>query len=786
MCCPKGKKGALMQICPIVPVYEIIFFPGVIAPLFITRPSSIRAIKNANDSNGLVFVSMKKSMTSKLEQTTDINEIGTVCKILQTVNLPDGVIKVVLEGVYRSKIIKFIPGDVLRDVEVEEIHSVNNSDKNDSEALRRSVYSEFETYVRLNPKLSEEILRSVIDIADLDFFSDFVASHSTLKLSQKQILLEETDVIVRLKKILTMLTSENELLTLERNIHEKVRNELDKGQRQYYLREQLKVIQEELGESDPLNETIDLRKKAEDACLPKEVKEKLDREISRYSRMLPISPEATVSRSYIDWLLSLPWQTSSEDHLDLVKAKKILEQDHYGLDEPKERILEFLAVKKLAKEDMRVQVLCFVGPPGVGKTSLGKSIARTMGRKFVNMSLGGLRDEAEIRGHRRTYVGALPGRIIQKIKQAEVNNPVLLMDEIDKVGSDFRGDPASALLEVLDPEQNANFTDSFLEVSFDLSKVIFITTANSTSTIPRPLLDRMEVISLPGYVAEEKLNIAKKHLMPRILKEHGLKNTDLSIPDSILKTIIASYTMEAGVRNLDRELSKIARKVTRNIVETNKTKKTEKCVITKKEMADMLGAPKLHKTRLPKGFSVGTALGLAWTESGGAVLLIESAVMEGNGNISYTGNLGNIMKESVQTAFAYLRSNAKLYGLSDFKWNKKDIHIHVPEGAIPKEGPSAGVTLALSLCSSLTGRSVDTSFAMTGEMTLHGDVLPIGGVREKMLSAKRLGIKKIILPEENKADVDELSDWITKGIKVHFVSKIDDVFALVLNKGKSL
>lgn len=782
----KGKKGALMRICPIVPVYEMIFFPGVIAPLFITRRSSIRAIESANETGGFVFVSTKKNANSKSPQTNDMNKIGTVCRVLQTVNLPDGVIKVMLEGVYRSKVKRFIPDDILREVEVEEVFNVNNSNSNHTEALRRSVYSEFEVYVKLNPKLSEEILRSVEDISDPNVFSDIVASHSTLKLLQKQILLEETDVTLRLQKLFTMLMSENELLTLEHTIHKKVRNELDKGQRQYYLREQLKIIQEELGDTDPLNETIELRKQAENIQLPIEVKTKLDREINRYSRMAPISPEATVSRSYIDWLLSLPWGKSTEDHLDLVSAKKIIEEDHYGLNEAKERILEFLAVKKHAKDDMRVQVLCFVGPPGVGKTSLGKSIARTMGRKFVNMSLGGLRDEAEIRGHRRTYVGALPGRIIQKIKQAEVNNPVLLMDEIDKVGSDFRGDPASALLEVLDSEQNSSFTDSFLEVSFDLSKVMFITTANSTSTIPRPLLDRMEVIHLPGYVAEEKLNIAKKHLLPRILKEHGLTREDLSISDSILKTIISSYTMEAGVRNLDRALSKIARKVTRKIVENSKVNKIGKYEITKTVMKDMLGAPKLHKTRLPKGLSVGTALGLAWTESGGAVLLIESAIMEGSGQISYTGNLGNIMKESVQTAFAYLRSNAELYGLSDFKWSKKDIHIHVPEGAIPKEGPSAGVTLALSLCSTLTGRRIDTSYAMTGEMTLHGDVLPIGGVREKMLSAKRLGIKKIILPDDNKADVDELNDWIKKGIKMSFVSKIDDVFALVLQKGKLL
>lgn len=773
-----------MQIIPILPVHEIIFFPGVIAPLFITRPSSIASLMSASETDGYVFLSIRKNHKNTILKPEDMSTFGTICRVLQTVNLPEGVVKVVLEGVSRAKVRKFLPAEILKDVEVERVESVSAPDKVQAEVLRRTVYSEFETYVRLNPKLSEEMLRSVEEIKDPDVFSDFVASHSALKLTQKQIILEEIDVIERMEKLLKILMYENELLALEHSIHEKVRKELDKGQRQYYLREQLKVIQEELGDFDPANETTELRKKAEELNLPEEVKSKLEHEINRFARMAPISPEATVARSYIDWLLAMPWNISSEEHLDLSKAEKIIEEDHFGLEKPKERILEYLAVKKHAKDNMRAQVLCFVGPPGVGKTSLGRSIARTMGREFVSMSLGGLRDEAEIRGHRRTYVGALPGRIIQKIKQAGVNNPVLLMDEIDKVGSDFRGDPASALLEILDLEQNSKFTDNFLEVAFDLSKVMFITTANTIETIPRPLLDRMEVISLPGYLAEEKLGIAKKHLLPRILKEHGLTKNELHIPDSILKTIISSYTLEAGVRNLDRELSKIARKITKNIVQNVKETKEKKFTVSRKDMIEMLGAPKLHKTRIPKGYSLGTALGLAWTESGGSVLLIESVTMKGKGNITYTGNLGNIMKESVQTAFAYLRSNAAAYNLAKFQWNDMDIHIHVPEGAIPKEGPSAGVTLALSICSTLTGRLVDTSYAMTGEMTLHGDILPIGGVREKLLSAKRLGVKKLILPLDNKEDVKELDDWMLKDIEVFFVSKIDDVFDLALSKDK--
>ena len=773
-----------MQPIPILPVHEILFFPGVIAPLFITRPSSLMALKGTSKTGGYIFLATRKNNKNHILQPDDMNTFGTICRVLQTVNLPEGVVKVVLEGVSRAKIKKFVPTDIIRDVEVEKIDSIASSDTVHGEVLRRAVYNEFEKYVSLNPKVSEDMLRSVEEIKDPDVFTDFVASHSALPLSQKQIILEEIDVLLRMEKLIKILMRENELLALEHNIHEKVRKELDKGQRHYYLREQLKVIQEELGDKDPVNEILELRNKTKDLDLPEEVRSKLEQEINRFSRMAPVSPEATVARSYIDWLLSMPWTISSEDHLDLSKAEKIIEEDHFGLEKPKERILEYLAVKKHAKDAMRAQVLCFVGPPGVGKTSLGRSIARTMGREFVSMSLGGMRDEAEIRGHRRTYVGALPGRIIQKIKQAGVNNPLLLMDEIDKVGSDFRGDPASALLEILDPEQNSKFTDNFLEVSFDLSKVMFITTANTVSTIPKPLLDRMEVISLPGYLAEEKLGIAKKHLLPRILKEHGLNKSELQISDSILKTIISTYTLEAGVRGLDRELSKIARKVTRMIVQKETPKTKNRYRITKKNLLDMLGAPKLHKTKIPKGLTSGTALGLAWSETGGSVLLIESVIMEGKGNITYTGNLGNIMKESVQTAFAYLRSNAAIYGLSDMQWNEKDIHIHVPEGAIPKEGPSAGVTLALSLCSTLTGRLVDTSFAMTGEMTLHGEILPIGGVREKILSAKRLGIKKLILPNDNKEDVNELESWMLKDIEVFFVSKIDDVFALALSREK--
>ena len=770
-----------MTIYPVVPVRDMIIFPSVIAPVFVSRPRSIRAVDEANSRDRLIFITAQINSFHDNPRPDDIQKMGTICKILQTVRLPDGTLKVILEGGWRAKAKRFITGDNYLEAEAEKVLSVNNTYSNHAEALRRSLFSELETYIQLNPKRPDDVVRAIDNIDNADIFADVAASHTTLKQSQKQIILEEADVIERLRKLLIMLNSENELLSLERDIQEKVHAEMDKGQKQYYLREQLKVIRSELGDADPTNESDELRERAAKCDLPEDIFAKLSKEIDRYSRMAPVSPEANVARTYIEWIMELPWKVSSNDQLDLKNARRVLEEDHYGLAEVKERILEFLAVRKLAADNMRAQVICFVGPPGVGKTSLGKSIARAMGRKFVNMSLGGLRDEAEIRGHRRTYVGALPGRIIQKIKQAGTNNPVLLMDEIDKIGTDFRGDPASALLEVLDPEQNFGFTDNFLETAFDLSKVMFITTANSVSTIPKPLLDRMEIISIPGYVAEEKIKIAKRHLMPRIAKEHGLGEKTLSMSDAVLKNIISMYTMEAGVRALDRVLSKIARKVTVRITEDN-ADPCNKVAVTKAEVAKMLGAPKLHNTKIPQSDPIGTALGLAWTETGGVVMLIEAAVMNGSGHVSYTGNLGDIMQESAQTALAYLRSNAPLYGLTDFEWQKHDLHIHVPEGAVPKDGPSAGITLALSLCSALTGRYVDMSFAMTGEMTLHGDVLPIGGIREKLLAAKRLGIKKLIVPEDNRPDVVELNDWITKDIAISYVSKITEVFALALRQ----
>lgn len=776
-----------MRTYPVIPVRDIVIFPGAITSVFVNRPRSVKAIEAAAERDGLIFVVAQREPSVDNPDFEELYDVGTLCKVLRNIRLPDGTIKLMVEGMRRCRAENWFSESETLTVSLKNIKSVNKRQTQESAALRRSIISNFDVYAGLNPKMPEGVSISDSEIDDSESAVDMITSHTLIKTADKQLLLEMEDVEERMKLLLSILMAENELLLLEHEIQEKVRNEIDKGQRNYYLREQLRVIHNELGENDSASEIEEMRVKATESGMPPETSEKVMREINRYSKMAPLAPEATVSKTYIEWMTELPWDKSSTDYINLKDAARILNRDHYGLEEVKERILEFLAVRKLAAEDMRAQVLCFVGPPGVGKTSLGRSIAATMGRQFVNMSLGGMRDEAEIRGHRRTYIGALPGRIIQKIRQAGTNNPVILMDEIDKLGSDFRGDPSAALLEVLDPEQNCGFTDNFIEMPFDLSKVMFITTANSTASIPRPLLDRMEIIPLPGYVAEEKIKIAKKHLLPRILKEHGLNANDLTITDSVIKHIIGSYTMEAGVRGLDRLLSKLARKVAAKIAEDGRAKATEKnCGITIKKLSGLLGPPKLHRTHIPGSDSVGSAIGMAWTESGGAVLVIEAAVMEGSGQVSYTGNLGDIMQESAQTALAYLRSNAEFLNLTEFDWRKKDIHIHIPEGAVPKEGPSAGITLALSMCSALTGREVDSSFAMTGEMTLHGAVLPIGGVREKILAAKRMGIKKLLIPADNKIEAEELSDWILSGVNIYYVKTISEVFELALKPADTL
>lgn len=766
---------------PVIPVRELIVFPGVVSPLFISRPRSIRAVEEAAEKDRIVFIAAEKKPYMEILRPENIYEVGTVCQILQNVRLPDGTLKVIVEGSKRAKAISYKNGPSYLSAEALPLESEFPTGSKKTVALSRSILNAFEINISLDSKLPSDIKRSVSDIDDSEILCDVITSHSNIAVEKKQLILETVSVEKRMALLLKLLIEENELLAIEQDIDQKVHAAIDKDQHNYYLREQLRVISDELGEDSPQNDTDELIAQANEADLPEAVMKRVTKEINRFSKLPPASPEAAVARTYIETLCEMPWNKETEDNLDIKHAAQVLEKDHYGLADVKQRILEFLAVKKLAGDNMRAQIICFAGPPGVGKTSLGKSIAEATGRKFINISLGGMHDEAEIRGHRRTYVGALPGRVIQKIRQCGSRNPLILMDEIDKLGSDYKGDPSSALLEVLDPEQNSHFNDNYLELPFDLSRVMFITTANTISTIPRPLLDRMEIIQLPGYVMEEKLQIAKKHLIPRIIEEHGIKKENLKLSETAIKYIIASYTMEAGVRNLDRQLSKVARRIAADKVSG---KAISGRSIPKEKISEYLGTPKLYNTKLPKENEVGTAAGLAWTEAGGDVLVIEAAVMPGTGKINCTGNLGEIMQESATIALAYVRAEAENLGLSAYEWNKKDIHIHVPAGAVPKDGPSAGITLALAIISALTERAVNISYAMTGELTLRGNVLPIGGIREKILAAKRIGITEIILPEANRPDISELNNWVLEGMNLHFVSRIETVFELALMKGE--
>ncbi|MBN1334244.1 MAG: endopeptidase La [Synergistales bacterium] len=769
----------------VLPVRDMVIFPGIIAPLFVGRPRSLKAIELSMLQDRVILVVAQKDMQLEDPDTADLFNVGTLCNILQMVRIPDGTTKVLIEGLERVRIEQFIKGKEILEADAISIQREVFITEN-LEALKRSVLELFEKYVTLHPKIPSEVLISAMNIDDPAQLADLVASHLTIKIREKQKLLEQFDPELLLKHLLKVLIEEIDILELEHDIQDKVRKELERGHKEYYLREQLKIIQDELGQGESTSELDELREKIDSAGMPEDTHHRALHELERLSKMPAMSAEATVVRTYIDWLVSLPWNRHSTDRLDINYARSVLEEDHYGLEKVKERILEYLAVRIRALDHMRGQVLCFVGPPGVGKTSLARSIARALDRKFVNMSLGGMRDEAEIRGHRKTYVGSLPGRIIQKIRQAGTNNPVMLMDEIDKMGMDFRGDPSAALLEVLDAEQNHSFTDHFLEVPFDLSKVIFITTANVTHTIPKPLLDRMEVIHIPGYVAEEKAHITKRHLLPKILTEHGLSRKDIRISPLAIDAIIREYTREAGVRNLERQLSMVCRKVTRKIVETSTTGEELPLPVSvgKTRLKEYLGPPKLYNLRLPSENKQGVAVGLAWTESGGDVLVIEAATMKGKGSITLTGNLGDIMQESAQTALGYLKANAYVLELEKIKWDSIDIHLHVPEGAIPKDGPSAGITMALAILSALRGSPISSDIAMTGEVSLLGDVLPVGGIREKILAARRNNIQKVILPRSNKQDLEELPHWAVDGMQFYFVNNVSEVFDLALKENR--
>jgi len=771
-----GNEGSPTTL-PVLPVRDLVLFPGVVAPLFVGRPRSRRALEEAAERDRKICIVAQKDMNQDDPEPEDLYSVGTEASIVQMVRLPDGSTKVLVEGLERLEIESMYVEKDHFECRYSRLPSRAGTGMDELEPLKRSVLAQFETYVSLHPRIPAEVMMSLANVDDPGFLADLVASHLQIRIPARQDLLETADTAERLDKILKILLREIEILEVEQSIHERVRQELEKGQKEFYLREQLKVIQDELGQTDEFSEVEKMREQVKEAGMPAEVQEKALYEIDRLSKMPPLSAEATVVRTYVDWLVNLPWKKHSRDTVDIRYAEKILNEDHWGLEEAKERILEFLAVRKQAGSKTKAQVLCFVGPPGVGKTSLGRSIARALGRNFVNMSLGGIRDEAEIRGHRRTYIGSLPGRIIQKIRQAGTNNPVMLLDEVDKIGADFRGDPSAALLEVLDPEQNNSFTDHFLEVPFDLSHVLFVTTANVTHTIPKPLQDRMEIIRLPGYVAEEKYQIARHHLVPKVIAEHGLKKDFLSFSPNAVKKIINDYTREAGVRELERQLARIARKVTRRLVEDkgNRKKAVQAVKVTVKDLRNYLGAPRHYDARLPQKPQKGAVIGLAWTESGGDVLVIESAVMEGSGKVVLTGNLGEIMQESAQTALGYIKAHAPDLGLKNIKWDKTDIHVHVPEGAIPKDGPSAGIALATAMYSALSGKPVRSDLAMSGEITLRGEILPVGGVREKLLAAKRHGLAEVIFPAANGPEFEDMPPWVTKGITLNFRSNVLDV-----------
>jgi ATP-dependent Lon protease len=763
------------RLIPLLPLRGLLVFPYMVIHLDVGREKSINAIDEAMLHDREIFLVTQREAQTDEPREGDLYQVGTIAEIKQLLKLPGGTFRVLVEGLRRGRIKRYLSSEPFIQVAIDECQEKYEKTA-EVEAMMRTITNQFEEYVKVGKKVSPETAVSIVSIDDPGRLADIIAAHINLRVGDKQAILEAFDPVERLQELGEILSREMEILDLERKINMRVRKQMEKTQKEYYLREQVRAIQKELGEKDDRQAEVDeLRERIAEANLPEEVEEKAIKELERLEKMPPMVAEAVVVRNYLDWLLSLPWTKETRDRLKLDKAEEILEADHYDLKKPKERILEYLAIRKLATK-MRGPIICFVGPPGVGKTSLGRSVAHALGRKFVRISLGGVRDEAEIRGHRRTYVGALPGRIIQGMKQAGSKNPVFLLDEVDKMNADFRGDPSSALLEVLDAEQNHAFSDHYIEVPFDLSKVMFITTANVEHNIPRPLLDRMEVIRLPGYTEEEKMKIAELHLIPKQLKEHGLKPRHLQFSDNALRTIIRQYTREAGVRNLEREIASVCRKTAREVVNDKKYK----AKVTAANVDAFLGIPRFHFGDKEKDNEVGVATGLAWTEVGGSVLNIEVGILKGKGKITLTGKLGDVMKESAQAGLSFVRSRADELDLADDFHEKHDIHIHVPEGAIPKDGPSAGITMATALLSAVTGRPVRHDVAMTGEITLRGRVLPVGGIKEKVLAAHRVGIKKIIIPTENKKDLEEIPKTVKRKLNFVLVDHMDQVLSEAL------
>lgn len=775
------KETEIPEIIPVLPVRDIVVFPYMIIPLFVGREMSIKAIEQSLAENRMILLLTQRDMSVENPTAADLYESGTVGMIMRMLKLPDGRVKILVQGLSKARVKKFLQATPYMEAEIAKIEDTKPATVTiEEEAQIRTVKEQLDKAVSYGKTILPDIMVVIENLDEPGRLADLVASNLGLKTEQAQEILELSDPVKKLKRVSDILGHEIELLIVQQKIQSEARGEIDKTQREYFLREQLKAIQKELGDFDERAEEIrEFRQKMEEAKMPEKVLKESEKQLKRLEKMHPDSAEAGTIRTYLDWLVELPWSKSTKDNLDIKAAKKVLNDDHYDLEKVKERILEYLSVRKL-KEKMKGPIICFIGPPGVGKTSLGRSIARALGREFVRMSLGGVRDEAEIRGHRRTYVGALPGRIVQGIKTAGTNNPLFMLDEIDKIGMDYRGDPSSALLEVLDPEQNFAFADHYLSVPFDLSNVMFITTGNLADTIPGPLRDRMEIIYLSGYTTEEKLGIAKKYLLPKQLEEHGLTTTILSITDQALNLLIAQYTREAGVRNLEREIANLCRKVAKRIAEG----KEKKYMVTAKNLQGFLGVPKFLPEEEMAKDEIGVSTGLAWTEAGGDIIYIEATTMKGRGNLTLTGQLGDVMKESAQAALSYVRSTAKTLGIKDDIFSKTDVHIHVPAGAIPKDGPSAGITIATAIASVFNGRPVNKNIAMTGEVTLRGRVLPIGGLKEKTLAAKRMGIRKIILPKRNKKDLEDIPKYIKKDMEFVFAETMDQVLKAALKAKK--
>lgn len=767
------EKATGKELFPVLPLRDIVVFPYMVVPLFVGREKSIAALEEVMRADKQILLAAQKNAGDDDPAPDAIYEIGTLASVLQLLKLPDGTVKVLVEGNARAKIVRYTTNANYFEAEVERVAEVPGA-KDELEALARSVVTQFESYVKLNKKVSPEVLSNVGQIEDYAKLADTIASHLAVKISEKQDVLETASISERLERVYTLMESEISVLQVERKIRSRVKRQMEKTQREYYLNEQMKAIQKELGDSDERDDIAEFEEKIENTKLSKEAKDKALAELKKLKQMSPMSAEATVVRNYLDWLLSIPWGIKGKVKKDIAEAQTILDLEHYGLEKVKERILEYLAVQARTNK-LKGPILCLVGPPGVGKTSLGKSIANATGREFVRMSLGGVRDEAEIRGHRRTYIGSMPGKVIQSMKKAKRTNPLFLLDEIDKMGQDFRGDPAAALLEVLDPEQNGTFNDHYLEVDYDLSNVMFVTTAN-TLNIPPALMDRMEIIRLAGYTEDEKLEIAKRHLIPEQYTAHGLEQGEWSIEDAALKEVIRRYTREAGVRSLEREIAKLARKAVKEILTSSKTS----IVVTTDNVHDFLGVPKYRYGEAELEDQVGIVTGLAWTEVGGELLTIEGVMMPGKGRMSVTGNLRDVMKESIQAANAYVRSHSIDFGIHPSLFEKRDIHVHVPEGATPKDGPSAGIAMTTAIISVLTGIPVRKDVAMTGEITLRGRVLPIGGLKEKLLAALRGGIKTVIIPEENAKDLAEIPAEVQTKMDIIPVSRLDEVLKIAL------